>query len=90
MAKRDKREQRVRQNPKQVAFPDLDAVMRDNDFDGDDARHHVVYHHQRYPDITVNVPKPHGGKNTVGTTYVRDAIAAMDEARRRDEAAKEG
>lgn len=84
MAKRDKREQRIRQNPRTVRFADLDAVLRDHEFDGDDAKHHVVYQHTKYPDLTVNVPKPHGGVNTVKATYVRDAIRAIDEAERRD------
>lgn len=83
MTKRDKREQRIRQNVKQVRFDDLDAVLCDHDFDGDDARHHVVYHHREYSDLTVNVPKPHGGANTMKATYVRDAIKAIDEAERR-------
>lgn len=83
IAKRDKREQRARQNPRNVRFDDLDGVLRDHDFDGDDARHHVVYHHRDYPDLTVNVPKPHGGANVVKVPYVREAIKAIDEASRR-------
>lgn len=83
MAKRDKREQPIRQNVKQVRFDDLDAVLRDHDFDGDATQHHVVYHHQAYPDLIVNSPKPHGGMNTVKAPDVRDAIRAIDDAERR-------
>ncbi len=60
------------------------SLLRDHAFDGDDAKHHVVYHHTTYPDLTVNVPKPHRGVNTVKAPYVRNAIRAIDEAERRD------
>jgi hypothetical protein len=90
MAKRDKREQRIRQNPKQVSFPDLDAVMRDHDFDGNPNVPHVIYAHERHGDLTVNVPKPHAGEKHVKAPYVRKALAAIDEAIRRDEADKDG
>lgn len=90
MAKRDKREQRIRQNPKQVPFPDLDAVMRDNDFAGDSDVPHVIYVHRRYSDLTVNVPKPHGGERHVKVPYVRKCLAAIDEAARRDAPDKDG
>ncbi len=39
--KRDKREQRIRQNVRQVRFDDLDGTLRDHDFDGDDTQHHL-------------------------------------------------
>jgi len=83
MTKRDKREQRIRRNVKQVRLDDLDAVLRDNDFDGDVVQHHVVYHHREYSNLTVNVAKPHGTAIFVKAPYVREAIKAIDEAERR-------
>ncbi len=57
MTKRDKREQRIRQNVKQGHFDDLDAMLRDYDFDGDATTHHVVYHHPRYSDRDHQCPE---------------------------------
>ncbi len=84
MARREKREAAIRRNTRQVRFDDLDAVLRAHDFDGDADAHHVVYSHRRHGDIVTNVPKPHGGATHVKPIYVGKAIAAIDEADRRD------
>jgi len=80
MARWVNREAKIRQNPKQVRFSDLDAVMRMHGFNGDADAHHVVYKHSRFTDLTTNVPKPHGGTIHVKTIYVRNAIALIDAA----------
>jgi hypothetical protein len=86
MTKRNKWERRIRQNVNQVRVEDLDLVLRAHDFDGDADAHHVVYIHRRYADIVTNVPKPHGGATHVKSIYVGKALAAIDEADRRDAA----
>lgn len=65
-------------------------MMRDHGFGGDMNVPHVIYIHERYGDLTVNVPKPHGGEKHVKAPYVRKALAAIDKAAHRDEVGKDG
>lgn len=88
MAKRQKREQAIRRNPRQVRFDDLDNLMTDEEFNATKASSHVTYRHSRYRDLLVTVVEPHGGATHVNRIYVNDALAAIDEARRRKAAAE--
>lgn len=83
MTKRDRQEVTIRNNMRQVRFDDLDTLLRRYQFDGDRSRAHVVYRHSRYPDIAVNVAKPHGGTKHVLPIYVEQALAAIDMAKAR-------
>jgi hypothetical protein len=83
MTKRDKQEATIRNNPRQVRFDDLDTLMRRYKFVGDRNKPHVVYAHSVHTDVIVNVAKPHGGANHVKTTYVEDALAAIDAVKAR-------
>jgi hypothetical protein len=83
MTKRDKHEAAIRNNPRQVRFDDLDTLMRRYKFDGDRNRPHVVYTHSIHMDIIVNVAKPHSGTKHVKTTYVENALAAIDAVKAR-------
>ncbi|MDQ2784469.1 MAG: type II toxin-antitoxin system HicA family toxin [Chloroflexota bacterium] len=83
MTKQEKRETTIRNNPKQVRFADLHALLKAADFDdgqpGRGGSHHT-YNHPDYPDI-VTVPIPHGGNNHVKRPYVLDALKAIDTVR---------
>jgi len=59
-------------------------VLRTHGFGGNTNRPHVVYRHEEYGDVRVNVPKPHEGEKHVKPVYVGDALAAIDEVARRD------
>ncbi|MDQ2784024.1 MAG: hypothetical protein M3Y58_03355 [Chloroflexota bacterium] len=83
MTKRQKREQTIRRNPRQVRFDDLDNLMTDEEFNATKASSHVTYRHPRYRDLLVTVVEPHGGTTHVNRIYMNDALTAIDEARRR-------
>lgn len=83
MTKREKREAAIRNNPKQVRFADLHALLKAADFDdGQPGRggSHYSYSHPDYRDI-VTVPMPHGGTDHVKRPYVLDALKAIDAVR---------
>jgi len=83
MTKRQKREQAIRRNPRQVRFDDLNTLLTDEGFNATKASSHVTYRHPHYCDLLVTVVEPHGGITQVNRIYVNDALAAIDEARRR-------
>lgn len=89
MTKRQKREQAIRRNPKQVRFDDLNILMTDEEFNATKASSHVTYRHPRYRDVIVTVVEPHGGATHVNSLYVNGALAAIDEIRRRHSAEEE-
>lgn len=90
MTKRQKREQAIRNNPRQVRFDDLDTVMTGDDFGDTTSGSHVTYEHKRYSDLRTTVVIPHGNQTHVLPVYVENALKVLDEARRRTaiEAAK--
>lgn len=75
MAKRDKREQAIRRNPKQVRYDDLHALLTDYGFDRiRGAGSHVQYRHPRFLGrVTLS---PHGA--FVSVYQVRQALDAID------------
>lgn len=78
MTKSEKREATIRQNPKQVRFDDLDALLRSYDFAQRQPRSgssHYKYTHPRYKG-KLEVPRPHG--THVRPFYVQLALAAID------------
>jgi len=83
MTKREKREAAIRNNPKQVRFADLHALLKAADFDdgqpGRGGSHHT-YSHPDHPDI-VTVSMPHGDSTHVKRPYVLDALKAIDVVR---------
>lgn len=87
MTKRDKRETKIRNNPTQVRFDDLDSVMQGEDFDceeGDGS--HKVYRHSLYKGIVT--VSPHGGM--VKSYQVKQALAALDAVRTSREESEDG
>ncbi len=88
MTKSEKREQAIRNNPKNVRFEELDVFLRSYDFVGEPASSHVTYRHAGYADLRITVVKPHGGANQVKVVYVREAIALVDSVK--TQRAKEG
>ncbi|MHB8646123.1 MAG: hypothetical protein ACYDAR_10090 [Thermomicrobiales bacterium] len=83
MTRSEKREQAIRNNPKNVRFEDLDLFLRSYDFVGEPASSHFTYRHPRYTDLRITVVKPHGGVNQVKVVYVREAIVLVDQIRSR-------
>ena len=82
MAKRDKREQAIRQSPKQVRFTDLDRMLQDNGFRRDQGDgSHVVYRHPALGQrITIS---PHDA--FVKSYQVKQSLAALDAVRATEE-----
>ncbi len=87
MGSKDKREQALRRNPKEVRGDDLRAVLEANGFacrptsDGWTCRHTLL-------DQPVTLPLTHGSRQAAGLVrpaYVRRALAALDDARARGE-----
>ncbi len=52
MPKRDKREQAIRCNPKQVRYDDLDTLLQGEEFvPSTTSGSHINYRHPRYPTV---------------------------------------
>ncbi|MDQ6602936.1 MAG: hypothetical protein M3176_07405 [Chloroflexota bacterium] len=83
MTKRQKREDKIRRNPKQVGFDEINTVMTNEGFDADINGSHCTYEHRDYADLRTTVVIPHGGSTHVLPVYVGNALAILDEARRR-------
>ena len=76
MSKREKRLEKIRQNPKNVRFDDLDRVLQDQGFERTQPRggssHYVYVHGEQV--ITVPYKRPF-----VKTVYVKEALKLLDE-----------
>ena len=79
MTKREKRLQKLRQNPKNVAFEELRQVLEDEGFTLDHATgsHHIFRRviGERVFRVVIPYARP------VKSPYVRQVLAAVDEAR---------
>lgn len=84
MTKREKRELAMRRNTAQIRFEQLHDLLVDNGFRYSINGSHYNYEHGRYGDIQPGVVKPHGGTKHVLPVYVKKALAAIDEIRRRN------
>ncbi len=75
MSKRAKRLQRLRQNPRNVAFRDLQAVLEDYGFvlDRSDGSHHSFVGKVGGEDVLLTIPLAHPLK----PVYVKQALALI-------------
>lgn len=87
MTKRDKREQTIRRNTKDVRFDDLDLVLRGAGFaprkESRGGSSHVTYVHPLIAEI-VTVVMPHVGATHIKEHQVKDALAAIDAVRAKE------
>jgi hypothetical protein len=83
VTKRQKREQAIRHNPRQVRFDNLNTIMTTEGFDADINGSHCTYEHRDYADLRTTVVIPHGNSTHMLPVYVGSALAVLDEARRR-------
>lgn len=81
MTKREKRLQKIRQNPRNVRYEDLVTVMEDYGFTLRESGGSHVFADCAIDDTvwTVTLVRPHGNKKHVNQTYVKRAIKALDE-----------
>lgn len=77
MSKRAKRLQRIRQNPRNVAFRDLQTVLEDYGFvlDRTDGSHNSFVGKVRGEDVLLTIPLSHPLK----PVYVKQALALIDQ-----------
>lgn len=76
MSKSDKLLQRIRNNPRQVSFEDLDKLLRDLGFERRQPRggsSHYTYFRVGMPPLTVPYRRPH-----VKETYVKSVLELLD------------
>jgi predicted RNA binding protein YcfA (HicA-like mRNA interferase family) len=80
MARREKLLNRIRNNPHQVRFEDIDKVMRQAGFEERHSGSHYVYSHPQIEGV-VTIVRPHGkgGTQFVAPIYVKKALASLDE-----------
>jgi predicted RNA binding protein YcfA (HicA-like mRNA interferase family) len=82
MSKREKRLEKLRQNPKDVSFEELRQVLEDHGFVLDHATgsHHIFRRQINGIDLRVNIPYA----RPVKSRYVNQALEAIDRARSAD------
>jgi predicted RNA binding protein YcfA (HicA-like mRNA interferase family) len=73
MSRRDKQIERMRENPRNVRFDDIDAILRSLGFDSRQKGSHVVYTNGEYR-ITVPVNRPF-----IKPVYVKQLLRLLDE-----------
>lgn len=73
MSRRDKQIERMRQNPKNVRFEDIDVLLRALGFEGRQRGSHVTYANGRHQ-ITVPFQKPF-----IKPVYVKLLLQLLDE-----------
>lgn len=79
MTKREKRLQKIRQNPRNVSFDELQQVLEDYGFEQRKSKgtSHRFFHlkiNERSWSLTIPFKKPH-----IKEVYVKDALEAVDE-----------
>lgn len=81
MTKRDKRLQKMRQNPKNVTYGDYVGVLQDFGFTVRDGRgsHIIIKCTVGDKKWRLTIARPHGGSKHVKRPYVKQAIKAIDE-----------
>jgi len=78
MAKRDKRLEKIRNNPKDVRFEELDQLLRDYGFERRQAcsgSSHYVYRSRLMPDYLLTVPYR---RPFLKAHYVREVLKLLD------------
>ena len=80
MGRKEKALARVRQNPLQVRFVDIDKVMRQTGFEVRHSGSHYVYSHPQTTGV-VTIVRPHGKSGTqfVAPIYIQLALIAIDQ-----------
>ncbi len=79
MTKREKRLEKIRNNPKNVRFEDLDQVLRDYGFERrqpGSGSSHYVYIHRVWPKYQLTVPYK---RPFLKSHYVREVLKILDE-----------
>jgi hypothetical protein len=80
MARKEKLLNRIRSNPKQVRFEDIDKIMRQCEFEErHDASHYVYSHPQVAGVVTIVRPHGKGGTQFVAPFYIKRALEAINE-----------
>jgi predicted RNA binding protein YcfA (HicA-like mRNA interferase family) len=78
MARRQKRRQRIEQNPNAVRFTEIEVLLKAAGFQGEQgATSHIVYRHPSGRRVVL--ARPHGGEKFVKPVYVRAALAALED-----------
>ena len=87
MSKREKRLQKIRQNPNDVSFDELRQVLEDHGFVLDHATgsHHIFRRQVNTIDLRVNIPYA----RPVKSRYVNQALKVIDSARSADKTESE-
>ncbi len=79
MARKEKLLERIRNNPNQVRFEDIDKIMRQKGFE---ERHHASHYVYSHPQIAgvVTIVRPHGkaGTQFVVPIYIKKALEALE------------
>lgn len=80
MVKKEKRLQKIRQNPKNVRYDDLVNCLLDYGFtiDGEGTSHRSVRGRAGDEVLTTTIVKPHGGRKQVAITYVKNVLKLID------------
>ncbi len=76
MTKRDKREERIRKNPKAVAFDELDWLLRQYGFS--EVRRNGSHASYRHPDLPQGILTVPFHRPSVGSHYVKQVLAMID------------
>jgi predicted RNA binding protein YcfA (HicA-like mRNA interferase family) len=78
MARKEKILERIRNNPYQVRFEEIDKIMRQYEFE---ERHHASHYVYSHPQIAgvVTIVRPHGkgGTQFVAPFYIKKALEAI-------------
>jgi hypothetical protein len=75
MSKKQKLLQRLRQNPKNVRFEDIDSLLLSLGFEKRQKGSHVTYIYQQQIRMTIPMRKPF-----ILPVYVKDVLKLLDEA----------
>jgi predicted RNA binding protein YcfA (HicA-like mRNA interferase family) len=80
MARKAKVLNRIRNNPNQVRFDEIDKVMRQAGFEERHSGSHYVYSHPQVAGV-VTIVRPHGkgGTQFVAPIYIKKALEALNE-----------
>lgn len=75
MAKDAKIIRKMKQNPRNIRFEELDGFLQRRGFEGTSRGSHVQY---RHPDGTrFSVVRPHGGNKTVNQNAIREIVETL-------------
>lgn len=79
MSRREKLYQKIKNNPKNVRFEEIEQLLLNIGFEERQARKgssHYIFYHERLKNNIV-IPKPHQGKH-VKPIYIRKALTGIE------------